>query len=143
MRTRLGWGLIVALAACDDGSDRDGSNDTDDRTESAIVVPASVEVSADRRTLTVVTYYPDSISCGHLPGGLEVDVADDVALITARMQSYPGDGDCFADCAGVTQTITLPEPLPTGVRFEAPADAEPGCVGPDRLTTVITTPSTS
>jgi hypothetical protein len=59
-----------------------------------------------------------------------VDVRDGVALITAVMKTRSNDGDCDALCASVTQTITLDEPLPEGVRFEAPPEPDPGCREP-------------
>ena len=129
MRPLVGLGLVVGVAsACDDGRE-------------TAVVPVTIEVSPDRRTLTVATYFPTSFNCGHLPGGLDVDVKDGVALITAVMKSRSNDGDCDALCAAVTQTITLDEPLPNDVRFEAPPDADPGCGGPDMRPTA-TAPST-
>jgi hypothetical protein len=67
-----------------------------------------------------------SVRCGRLPGVLDVDVENGVAVITATVKSLPG-GDCDALCGAVTQTITLAEPLPHGVRFEAPDDADPRC----------------
>src|SRR5262245_2855233 len=129
MRPMLGLALFVGLAsACSEG-------------RSVAVTPASIEVSPDRRTVTVVTSYPISLSCGHLPGGLDVDLREGVAVITARMKSESDSGDCDALCASVTQTVTLPEPLPDDVRFEAPLGADPGCGDPDMLVTA-TTPST-
>jgi hypothetical protein len=106
--------LVVFLPACHD----DGDGET-------AVVPVSIEVSPNRRTLTVETYYPVSLNCGKEPGGLDVDVGGGVALITAVMKGH--DGDCTGECASVTQTVTLDEPLPNDVRFEAPPDADPGC----------------
>ena len=117
MRPVLGLVLLVGTSACS----------SEDR-ETA-VVPSSIDVSADRRALTVTTSYPVSLYCGHLPGGLEVEVEDGVALITALMKNA-GNGECPSSCESVTQTITLDEPLPTDVRFEVPPDADPGCGGP-------------
>ena len=127
----FGLGLLVGLAsACSEG-------------RSIAVTPASIDVSPDRRTVTVVTFYPISFNCGHLPGGLDVDLDDRVAVITARMKTESDSGDCDAVCGSVTQTVTLPEPLPIDVQFEAPPDADPGCGGPDDLlVTAGTTPST-
>ena len=105
------------------------------------MVPVSIEVSDDRRTLTVVTFYANSFNCGKLPGGVHVDVNDGVAVITAVMKSEPDGVDCTMECGTVTQTITLPEALPTGVRFEAPPDADPGCESGTYLSTAPTTSS--
>lgn len=116
MRPVVGLGLFVGLASACLGDGRETA-----------VVPASIEVSDDRRTLTVVTFYPIKFNCGKLPGGLDVDIKDDVAVITAVMRSDSGGGNCTMECASVTQSITLPDPLPTGVRFEAPPNADPGC----------------
>ena len=130
MRPVVGLGLLVGLgSACSGG-------------RSIAVTPASIDVSSDRRTVTVVTFYPIGFNCGHLPGGLEVVLSEGVAVITARMKSESDSGDCDALCASVTQTVTLPEPLPNDVRFEAPPDADPGCGDPDLLATGRTTPST-
>jgi len=121
MRPIVALSLMVGLAsACSEG-------------RTVAVTPASIEVSPDRRTVTVVTFYPTTFNCGHLPGGLEVDLSEGVAVITARMRSESDSGDCDALCASVTQTVTLPEPLPDDVRFEAPPGADPGCGDPDLL----------
>jgi hypothetical protein len=129
MRPIVGLGLLVGVSfACSGG-------------RSIAVTPASIEVSPDRRTVTVVTFYPTSFNCGHLPGGLEVDLSEGVAVITAKMKSESDSGDCDALCASVTQTVTLPEPLPRDVRFAAPPDADPGCGDTDLLVTASTTPS--
>ena len=90
-------------------------------------MPLWIEVSPDRRTLTVVTNFSASVQCGSRPGGLYVDVKNGVAVITAMAKRFTIDGGCDAVCGTVTQTITLDEPLPEGVRFEPAFDADPGC----------------
>jgi hypothetical protein len=130
MRPLVGLGLLLGLVSACSGDGRQTA-----------VVPASIHLSPDRRTLTVATFYPTSFNCGKQPGGLDVDVHDDVVLVTAVMKSNSNGGDCDLECGSVTQTITLSEPLPADVRFEAPADADPGCGSPDMLT-IATTPST-
>ena len=105
------------------------------------MTPAAIELSPDRRTVTVVTSYPTSFNCGHLPGGLDVDLNNDVAVITAMMKSRSDSGTCDASCGSVTQTVTLPEPLPSDVRFEALPDADPGC-GAGFYVPAVSTPST-
>lgn len=85
----------------------------------------SVDVSADRLTLTIVTPYPLYPACAKLPAGVEVDVRDDVVVVAAYAK---GSGDtCTLECGQIVQTVTLDKPLPLSVRFRAPDDADPGC----------------
>ena len=57
-------------------------------------------------TLTVETYYPYSLNCAKLPGGLDVDVDGGVALVTAVMKSPSNVANCTGECVSVTQTVT-------------------------------------
>jgi hypothetical protein len=123
VRPIVGLSLCAGLASACGGDGGDGR----DGRETA-VVPVSIEVSDDRRMLSVVTFYANSLFCGKQPGGVHVEINDGRAVISAVLKEVELDGaDCTAECGTVTQTITLPEPLPTGVRFEAPPDADPGC----------------
>lgn len=108
--------LLMLLAGC--SADRSSTS----------VIPEAVEVSPDRRTVTVRTGYPSTLNCGKDPGGLDVEVAGGVATLDAVM-AETGASRCTLECGSVSQSVTLSEPLPEGVRFEAPSDAEPGCGG--------------
>ena len=94
MRPVLGLVLLVGTSACS----------SEDR-ETA-VVPSSIDVSADRRALTVTTSYPVSLYCGHLPGGLEVEVEDAAALVagTPRVGDPAMRRGCPPRRVAVTQT---------------------------------------
>ena len=59
----------------------------------------------------------------------DIDVEDDVATIVAIMKDTTDATNCTLECESVTQSITLPEPLPDGVRFSYPSDADHGCGG--------------
>jgi hypothetical protein len=128
----MGWSvglmLLFPVWACSDGNDR------------VAVVPLSIVVSPDRRAITVGTSYPLSVFCAKVGGGLTVDVGGDVAVVTAIMKREGEAERCTLECGYVTQSTTLAEPLPDGVRFEHPADADPGCGGqPSGVTTTMVT----
>jgi hypothetical protein len=93
------------------------------------VVPQSVWISADRRTVTVQTSYPTSLPCAKQPAGLDVEVDGGDAVVTALMARSGDGGSCTMECAGISQSVTLDEPLPLDVRLVAPAGADPGCAG--------------
>ena len=94
------------------------------------MVPDSIDVSADRMTLTVTTSFPNIGHCIRIADAVDVAVEDDVAIISAWMRSdTPAEGMCTPDCGSVTQSVRLTMPLPDGVDFASPADAYPGCSG--------------
>lgn len=113
-------GLVLVLPDCGhDGTDR------------TAVVPFSVKVSADRRTLTVATRYPRTPFCAKQPDGIDVDIRGDVVVISAFAKSVAKAGEsCTMECGFIEQTITLDSPVSDGVRFEAPPGADPGCGSP-------------
>lgn len=117
MRWGLGLVFLIPLAACGDDAHR------------TAVVPRSIVMSSDRRTITVETSYPVSMNCAKEPGGLKVQVNGDVAVVTATMERKNNIDSCTLECGRVTQSVTLDKPLPDGIRFEAPPDADPGCGG--------------
>ncbi len=96
-------------------------------TRTATVVPVSIGLSTDRRTVTVVTSYPRFVGCAKQPGGLQVKVEGDVAIVTATMKGSADVHACTLECGYATQSLTLDQPLAVGVRFAAPPDADPGC----------------
>lgn len=97
------------------------------RADRAAVVLRSVNVSEDRRTLTVTTDYANTVGCAKLPAGVEIQVRGLEVVVSAFVKAEPGV--CTAECDQVTQTVTLDEPLPAGARFVAPPGADPGCGG--------------
>lgn len=112
--------LMMLLAGC--SADRSSTS----------VIPEAVDISPDRRTVEVRTGYPATLNCGKDPGGLDVEVADDVVTVVALMAETGADR-CTLECEAVTQAVTLAEPLPEDVRFEAAPNAEPGCSGMSAL----------
>lgn len=107
--------FLIGLSACSDDA------------RQATVVPLSIDVSNDRRTVTVVTSYPRSVSCAKQPGGLKVKVEGDVAIVIATMERRGDVSSCTLECGYVTQSLTLDQPLADGIRFAAPSNADPGC----------------
>lgn len=106
----------------------------DEPPDSVPVIWSDLTVSADRRTIKVVTSSPVAgVGCAKSPGGVNVTVGEDdgVAYIDARMtRDAPPEGVCTLECGSVEQTVTLAEPLPVNVsRFEPVGDAVPGCLG--------------
>jgi hypothetical protein len=92
------------------------------------VVAASVELSNDRRTLSVTTFYPVVGHCIKNADGLEVDFDGDVAVVSAWMRSdTPAGALCTLECGFVTQSITLDVPVPATIGFVSSDDAFPGC----------------
>lgn len=87
---------------------------------------ADVEVSSDRRVLTVSTFYPVGLFCPKQPAGVTVELRDGVAVVSAFVREVKGS-DCTAECATVVQQVTLKDPLPVGVEFESPPGALRGC----------------
>ena len=78
----------------------------------------SIDLSADRRTITVVTSYPFAGSCAKEPGGVTVEVAGSVVRVAAWVAEVEGEGDCTDECGVVRQSVTLEEPLPEGAVLE-------------------------
>ena len=115
------WGVVlvflIGLSACGDDA------------RQATVVPQSIDVSNNRRTVTVATSYPRFVGCAKQPAGLKVKVEGDVAIVTATMERPRDVHSCTLECGYVAQSLTLDQPLAEGVRFASPADADPGCAG--------------
>lgn len=89
----------------------------------------SIEVSPDRRTITVETSYPVDGFCVKDADGIDVTVNGTVATVAAWMTGpAPGSGtDCTMECGKVTQTVTLDSPLPASVDFQPVSGAVRGC----------------
>lgn len=90
----------------------------------------SLEISADRRTITVRSSYPVEGFCVREPGGLDVEVKGTVAMVAVWLTGpSPRDGAmCNMGCGDIEQTITLIEPLPKAVERLVPvAGAVAGC----------------
>lgn len=107
--------LLVVLGSCG------GAKTT------TLVLPESVRISHDRRTIAVETAYPLAVGCAKEPAGLDVDVDGNTIDIRAAMGNLDGADSCTLECAGVTQSIALDEPLPGSVEFRFPGDTDPGC----------------
>ncbi|MDQ3305359.1 MAG: hypothetical protein M3535_05160 [Actinomycetota bacterium] len=111
--------VLLVLTAC--GGERD--------VDRVSVAWESIELSDDRRTITVTTSYPLAASCVKEADGVDVRVQGEVAVISAWMRGpdlpLPPDTDCTAECGLVTQSVTLAEPLPDEVSALEPA---PGSV---------------
>lgn len=117
------WTIIAAVIAMIGGSSCGGE------ATSRTVLPDTVEVSADRRVVTVVTAYPLGIDCAKEPTGLEVEVDGESVTVRARMANLSNpDGPCTLECGQVTQSVTLHDPLPSAAQFRFPDDADPGCM---------------
>lgn len=110
-----------------------------DEPSAVAVVPDGIEVSADRRTVTVSAGYPRSVGCAKEPGGLNVRVDGDLAVIEAVVQNTKLQDGCTLECGSIVQTVTLDEPLPETVRFEAVDGADSGCTGISPLLTTVPT----
>lgn len=101
-----------------------------------LVAPDSVELSADRQTLSVTTSYPAIGHCITIADGVEVNLDDGSAVVSAWMRSdTPAEGMCAPLCDSVTQLVTLAEPLPDGITFAYPDNAYPGCSAGHHVTT--------
>ena len=89
----------------------------------------AIEVSPDRRTVTVRTSYPLDGFCAKEPDGVDVSLDGRVATVAAWMTGpTPGSGvDCTMECSQVSQTVTLDSPLPEPVDFEPVPHAVEGC----------------
>jgi len=89
----------------------------------------AIEVSADRRTVTVVTSYPLDGFCVKEPDGVEISLDGRLATVAAWMTGPPRGSDimCTLECFQVTQTVTLDSPLPEPVEFEPVPHAVEGC----------------
>lgn len=116
MRIALGAASLLCLVAC---------NSTDVARRAA-VVPFNVQVSPDRKTVTVATHYASSIKCAQDAGGASLLLNGQRATVTAFVTNATGRDYCLLPCGVVVQTITLDNPLPAGVSFVAPASADPG-----------------
>lgn len=110
---------------------------------SAVVAPDSIEVSADRRTVTVSASYPTGVGCAKDAGGLDVDVENGVATIRAVIENLDGADRCTLECASVVQSITLDQPLAESIRFEFDETVDSGCGGPSPLVSTTTTTTTT
>lgn len=110
----LAGGLF--FGSCADGSQQRGA-----------VAFRDIEVSADRRTLTVSSSYPTKPFCAKEPDGVDVEIVNGVATVTAYLRSPKAQGLCTMECDIVTQRVTLEEALPEGIRFEPPPGIDPGC----------------
>lgn len=96
----------------------------------APVAVRGVDVSDDRRTLTVRSTYPIHQFCAKAPGGVHVEVTGDVAVVAAYVvrQANFRDGDsCTLECGIVTQEVTLDAPIADDIQFQSPTNADPGC----------------
>lgn len=112
----------MVTAGCSAGGDEGGRT---------AVVPIEVTVSADRLTLTVTTSYPTKPFCAKQPVGVDVELRDDVAVVSAYANSVIKKGDfCTLECGLIQQVVTLDKPLAQNVRFESPSGADPGCGTP-------------
>lgn len=106
---------LLAVGSC-------GGTDT-----TTLVLPESVQVSQDRRTIEVVTAYPLSVGCAKEPAGLDVDLNGSNVDLLAKMGNLGGADSCTLECSQITQSITLAEPLPSNIDFRFPGDPDPGC----------------
>ena len=86
----------------------------------------SIELSADRRTITVVTHYPLAGSCVKKPAGVTVEIDGTVARVGAWVSEVGGEV-CTAECGIVRQSVTLDEPLPRDVVLQPLAGAVRTC----------------
>jgi hypothetical protein len=88
----------------------------------------AIEVSPDRRTITVVTSYPLAGSCVKEPDGVDITLEGSVAKVAAWMAAPTGGLTCTLECGRVTQTVALDEPLPEAIeRLEPVEHAVKGC----------------
>lgn len=88
----------------------------------------SVDLSADRRTITVVTSYPLAGFCTKEPAGVTVEVDGRVARVAAWVAEAAAEGSsCTAECGVIQQSVTLKEPLPKGVVLEPVPGAVTTC----------------
>ena len=93
------------------------------------VIPDDVQVSADRRTLTVRTSYATFGFCVKLADGLDVRIDGASIVVSAWLASNtPSDGSCTLECSWVTQSITLADPIPADAQIIAVDEAVPGCL---------------
>lgn len=79
------------------------------------VAPQQIIVSSDRLAVEVQTAYPTNGGCAKEPGGLSIDVGDDLATISAIVENSAGTTTCTLECGHVWQSVTLDEPLPDPV----------------------------
>lgn len=116
---------MVALAACTSNGDGDGIRFT--------VKPSSIELSGDRRTITVG--HGNAIDppegCAAQPDGVDVvlDDAADVARLTVWMRTVelPDNADCILRCDYMTQSVTLDQPLSDAIEVVSSDDAGETC----------------
>lgn len=88
----------------------------------------SIELSDDRRTITVVTSYPLAGFCAKEPAGVTVRLVGATARVAAWVAEPAAQGNgCTAECGIIRQSVTLEQPLPESVRFEAVDGAVQGC----------------
>ncbi len=102
----------------------------DDDIERYAVQWEAIDLSPDRRTVTVESSYPLAGFCVKEPDGIDISVDGTVATVAAWMVGpRPTDGvGCSLECGPVTQTVTLDEPLPESVeRFKPVTHAVEGC----------------
>jgi hypothetical protein len=87
-----------------------------------------VELSSDRRTVSVTTFYPVVGNCIKIADGVELAVDGEQAVVSAWMRSdTPAEAACTLECGFVTQSVTLDQPLPATISFASADDAYEGC----------------
>jgi hypothetical protein len=101
--------------------------------ERVAVIWESIEVSDDRRLVTVTAAYPlgDGF-CVKGADGVHVEAKGDVAYVAAWLRGpdlpVPEFTGCTLECALVTQSVSLAEPLPDEVtRLEPVEGAVESC----------------
>lgn len=91
-----------------------GSCSKDEATRVPVAI-RSVDVSDDRRTLTVTTAYATSVFCAKQADGVDVEVHGDVAVVSAYVTTQAGTG---GNVACTWSAVSLPSASPSTNRLQ-------------------------
>lgn len=88
----------------------------------------SIEVSADRITVTAIAGAPLGAPCRLQPAGVEVEIEEEVATVTFLVTASKEIGEvCTSACPRLIQVITLDQPLAKDTRVVSSPGAVRTC----------------
>lgn len=108
-----------------------GCSASDDNSIRFAVQPSTIELSSDRRTVSVEHGNPIEGGCAAKPDGVDVALDDGgrVAHVTVWMRTVelPDGAQCILMCSRIDQSVTVDEPLPDDVELVSIDGARETC----------------